>query len=149
MNNTSNLSRQHFLRMLTYFEQNTSAPIRLGLALLWTAGLLYLMLSPAGEGTTASWVSKLSGGTELTDAIGHVFLYAMLTLLWTWALDLHLAGRQAMMTALSIALLLCLSLEFTQQFVSGRGSTLIDYTANFLGVGLAVFFRTVLTAFTR
>lgn len=131
-------------RVIARIQHNTSAPIRWALTLLWTGGLLYLMLSPAGENSTASRISKLFGGTELTDAIGHVFLYAVLALLWIWALSLHLPERQAALMALTIALLLGFSLEFAQQFVSARGSTLIDYAANFLGVLLAGLVRTVL-----
>lgn len=138
-------SHRRSARMIAHIQHDTPAPIRWGLALLWTAGLLYLMLSPAGEGTTASWISSLFGGTEITDAIGHVFLYAVLALLWIWVLSLHLPERQAALIALIIALLLGFSLEFAQRFVSERGSTLIDYTANAFGVLLAGLFRTILT----
>lgn len=114
--------------------QRTPAPVRWSLALLWTGGLLYLMLTPSGDGTPVTWISRLFGGTEITDAIGHVILYAVLTALWAWTLSLHMPERRAILTVAALGLILGLTLEAAQVYVEDRGSTLIDYGANMAGV---------------
>lgn len=63
--------------------------LRWTLTLAWTAITASLMLSPSGDGTTVSWVSKLFGGTQTTDAIGHVIINAILAFLWCWTLSLY------------------------------------------------------------
>lgn len=120
--------------MISRIIDHTPLPVRWSLSLLWTGGLLVLMLTPSGDGTPVSWISRLFGGTETTDAIGHVILYAILTLLWAWTLTLHLPTRQAILVAAIFCLVLGITLEAAQVYVEARGSTLIDYSANVSGV---------------
>ncbi|NPV68772.1 MAG: VanZ family protein [Anaerolineae bacterium] len=117
------------------------ARLRWGISLLWTAVVLTLMLSPSGEGTLTRWLSQLLGGTEATDALGHIFLYGSLTLVWGWTLRLHLRRRTAVLAAGVIVLALSFATETAQEFVATRGTAALDYAANLTGVGLAMALR--------
>lgn len=117
------------------------ARFRWTICLLWTVVVVALMLSPSGEGTLTRWLSQLLGGTEVTDALGHIFLYGSLTLVWRWTLCLHLRLRVAELTAVVIVLVLSFTTETAQQFVATRGTAALDYAANLTGVGLAIALR--------
>jgi VanZ family protein len=112
--------------------------LRWSAALVWTALVLYLMLSP-GKDSTADDLSRSFGGTDLSDAVGHVILYGVLTILWDGALQADRPGghRLALMVGLALGLLG----ESLQVFVPYRGVALLDFAANlagvFLGSGLA------------
>lgn len=111
--------------------------VRWTVTLVWTALVLYLMLAPSGQGTPVSTLSHSTGGTARTDANGHFLLFASLTLLWFWTLTLQLSTRRAALLAAVIGITLGLSLEAAQQVIAARGSSLLDYSANMAGVGLA------------
>ncbi|WP_162909592.1 VanZ family protein [Aggregatilinea lenta] len=108
------------------------------LTLTWTAVAASLMLSPSGEGTTVTWVSSLFGGTEITDAIGHVIINTILGFLWSWTLSLYTSPTRATRLVLSGGLIWCCGAEGSQYFVPGRGTSLLDLSANLLGVSLGV-----------
>ena len=114
-----------------------SYAIRWLCALAWTAMTLALMLAFSGDGTAVTWISKLFGGTETTDAIGHVMLYGGLTLLWIWALVAHYPKRTAILIAAGIGLVLGIGCELSQQFVIERGTTVLDLAANITGICFA------------
>ena len=111
-----------------------SAVIRWMLTLIWTALTAKLMLSPSGDGTTVSWVSKLSGGTEITDAIGHVIINAILAFLWCWTISLYASTAKTTRLILIGGIVWCFVGELSQVFVPGRGTSLLDLAANILGV---------------
>ncbi len=108
--------------------------VRWTLTLAWTALAASLMLSPSGDGTTVSFVSKLFGGSEETDAIGHVIINVILAFLWCWTLSLYLSPAKTTRLVLIGGLIWCVGAELTQHFVPNRGSSLLDLGANILGV---------------
>lgn len=125
-------------RLLTYFQKPL---FRWALALTWTIIALSLMLSPAGDGTTVSEVSESFGGTEITDAMGHVILNTVLALLWCWTISLYIPKARTIRLLSIAGPLWGFGTELSQHFVPGRGTSLLDLTANTLGIviGLAVY----------
>lgn len=106
--------------------------VRAGLLLLWLGVVVYLMVSPKGEGTPVTELSVLFGDSDFTDALGHVFLYGMLTLM-IWAVLKQIVDAQwAWWVAGAIGLGLGIGLE-TYQGIIGRGNSLLDYSANVIG----------------
>ncbi len=96
------------------------------IALAYTAGLCALMLLP-GEDSLAADVSGFFGGTDATDALGHVVLFGGMGAVWAWALRNVRAGCAVGVGA-------GLILETAQFFVPHRGAAFIDYAANIGGV---------------
>jgi hypothetical protein len=117
--------------LFTYFQ---SAIIRWTLTLIWSAIAVSLMLSPSGDGTTVSGVSKLFGGTETTDAVGHVIINVILALLWCWTISLYASTAKMTRLILIGGIVWCFGAELTQYFVPERGASLLDLAANILGV---------------
>jgi hypothetical protein len=111
--------------------------IRWTAALLWTLLTTYLMVWPS-RGTAVGWLSRFFGGTEVTDAIGHVILTSILA--WLWYRALHGVLRPAW--TLGVVLIICLGLEivteFVQAFIPSRDASTLDVLANVLGVGLSL-----------
>lgn len=125
-------------RLLTYSKNPF---LRWALTLTWTAIAASLMLSPSGDGTTVSWVSKLFGGTETTDAVGHVIINTILAFLWRWTLGLYVSPMKTTRIILIGGSIWCCGAELLQYFVPERGTSLLDLSANVLGVfmGLAIY----------
>lgn len=105
--------------------------------LAWTALTVLLMTLPAGEDSLVNGLSGLFGGSDLTDAIGHVVLFGVLTLLWRGTLALHGPQEWALRLAVIIAVLLGTATEASQVLVAERGAAPWDLLANWLGAGLA------------
>ncbi len=112
---------------------------RWALAVTWTALACLLMLLP-GEDSVAEDTSGFFGGTDLTDAAGHVLLFGGLTLFWYVALVCHSAPAEALRLALGLAGGLGVLLEAGQSLVPERGVSLLDFSANALGVCAAAYF---------
>ena len=70
--------------------------------------------------------------------LAHMTEYALLTMLWAWAL--RPLTRHSVPAAAVIALLYAVTDEFHQSFVEGRSGTMTDVTIDAIGVviGLAV-----------
>lgn len=113
--------------------------------LLVTAAVLYLMAAPSDAPGIAD-LSRLFGGTETTDAIGHVALFSMLTFSWYFALRYRWNQRTSFLTAIAVVCLLGTVAELSQHFVPHRGFSLLDMLANGLGV---VIFAMALPVFCR
>lgn len=96
------------------------------------------MLSPSGDGTTVSWVSKLFGGTETTDAVGHIIINAILALLWCWTISLYATTAKTTRYVLVGGIIWCFGAELSQFFVPERGTSLLDLAANIGGVLIGV-----------
>jgi VanZ family protein len=124
---------------LSSFLQNSV--VRWILTITWTILTLYLTLSPSGDGTTVTWVSRLFGGTETTDAIGHVIINAILAFLWCWTISLYSTRQKTAQLILIGGIVWCFVAELSQFFVPSRGASLLDLAANMLGVliGLAIY----------
>lgn len=118
----------------TLFAISQHPILRWTLTLAWTALAARLMLSPSGDGTTVSFVSKLFGGTQETDAIGHVIINVILAFLWCWTLSLYLSPAKTIRLILIGGLIWCVGAELAQHFVPNRGASLLDLGANILGV---------------
>ena len=101
------------------------------LAGLWTALTGYLLLWPS-EGSSVEEVSSFFGGSDLTDALGHVALIFVETAL-LYGLFRYYAPRRAAGYALGSALVLGLILETAQNWIPGRGAGLYDLGANWAG----------------
>jgi len=80
----------------------------------------------SGLGTLDLVLRKLAHATE----------YALLTLLWAWAL--RPATRWNVAAAALIAVLYAVSDEYHQTFVAGRSGTPIDVAFDALGIGVAL-----------
>ena len=122
-----------------------NATVKWVLAALWTLVLCFLMLSP-GSGTVADDVSRAFGGTEFSDALGHTALAFVQTLLLSRALATSVSMRRALWMASALTLLLLISLEVAQIWIPDRGASLLDASANAVGVGLCAAAVIVSTA---
>jgi len=105
---------------------------RWSVTLVWTSVTVLLMLSP-GEESAAEDLSRFFGGTDITDALGHVVLYGVLTALWRWALLNHLSLQQALGGAVAVGLALGAATELAQFLIPHRGVALVDLLANWVG----------------
>lgn len=99
---------------------------------LWLAWVVFLMLSP-GEDSVAEDLSGAFGASELTDALGHVGLFGVLTALLFHALRLHVPVERALKGAAVFVLALGSVLEPAQLLVYERGAALLDLAANWAG----------------
>lgn len=123
---------------LTVLRHLTGHPLpRWALALAWTTLVCLLMLLP-GEDSVAEDTSGFFGGTDLTDAAGHVLLFGALTVFWYAALVCQVRPSVAFWGAVLVGAGLGLLLETGQSLVPERGLSLLDFSANVLGVSGAV-----------
>lgn len=81
-----------------------------------------------------SWVSHLFGGTETTDAIGHVIINAILAFLWCWTISLYTTTQKTTRLILIGGIVWYFVGELSQFFVPERGTSLLDLGANIFGV---------------
>lgn len=107
-------------------------------AIGWTLVLGYLLLWPS-DGTTVEDVSGTFGGSDLTDAAGHVVLFLVESAVLHNLLRHYLAPRRALYAALGGALLLGLALEAAQHWIPARGFALLDLGANWSGAAIFAF----------
>ncbi|MBN1311614.1 MAG: VanZ family protein [Anaerolineae bacterium] len=89
------------------------------------------------RGTPVGSLSLFFGGTELTDAAGHVILCGILVWLWYWALRGYLQPSWVLGVGVAVGLGLGIVTELAQVFVPSRGASLLDLLANVLGMGIA------------
>lgn len=99
----------------------------------WTLLLCFLLLSPS-DGTVHN-LSSLFGGTEVTDAIGHIILIGVECILTYLVMLRYLPLVLAQKLALICTLAFGIFLELAQLFIPSRGASLIDIMAAFIGVG--------------
>ncbi len=102
--------------------------------------LIFVLSSIPGD-TEAAWWEPVAR------TIGHVVEYAVLTLLWSWAL----AGfvRRPVWVAGAIALAYACVDEYHQSFVENRDSTVSDVAFDALGIALAALLLSRLRASGR
>ena len=110
-------------RLSRYLQSPT---VRWALTLAWTALAMKLMLSPSGDGTAVSWVSQLFGGTETTDAVGHIIINVILAWLWCWTISLYATPLKTTRIVLIGGITWCFGAELSQFFVPERGASLLD-----------------------
>ncbi len=116
--------------------------LRWGIALAWTGLILILMLTPSDRPVVED-TSATFGGTDYTDAVGHLVLFGTLAVLWWAALACHRPISTAFYLALSLSLLIGISTEIAQNWVPERGTSLLDLIANTSGIAaFALAYRT-------
>jgi VanZ family protein len=132
------VENKHKFRLPIYLQ---IAVVRWIITLTWTAITMKLMFSLSGDGTTVSRVSRLFGGTDITDVVGHVVINAILALLWCWTISLYTTIAKTTRIVLISGIIWCFGAELTQFFIPERGTSLIDVVANVIGViiGLMIF----------
>ncbi len=114
----------------------------------WTAVLIYLLLKP-GSDTTAtqpflsSFFRMEFSRTDLVEAVAHVGMFGILTLLWQRTLARHCTTRCAILASIVFAGLLGTTTEVGQFFVA-RSSLALDLAANYTGIGLSMVFLVLL-----
>jgi VanZ family protein len=111
--------------------------IRWPITLLWTAFTVFLALAPSDDTSFVTRLSQASGGTEITDAVGHVMLFGLLTVLWYLPLARRYNHRRVLLWSIVLALTIGIVTELTQSFVPDRGTSVLDLAANSVGVALA------------
>ncbi len=125
---------QKVKRLNRLFTYSQSAIVRWTLTLMWTTLVAALMLSPGNDGGTVAETSSLFGGTDLTDAIGHVIINIILAFLWCWTISLYTSTTKTTRLILIGGIIWCFVAELSQYFVPERGTSLLDLAANVLGV---------------
>lgn len=119
-------------------QQFTKLPsVRLAVALGVTALIVVFMLMP-GDDSAAGRLSDLFGGTDITDALGHIGAYLIATAAWYGYFELSRPPREALSRAAILTLIVGAVVETAQSLVPDRGTQLLDYGANMLGVALFV-----------
>jgi len=93
------------------------------------------MLSPS-DGTVKT-ISGFFGGTEITDAIGHVILIGVDCILLYGVMMHYFSQATTRKLAGIFTLVLGITLELGQLFIPSRGASLIDLIAAVVGVGMA------------
>lgn len=78
-------------------------------------------------------VSKFFGGTERTDAVGHVILFGLFTLSLYWMFNYHLSRQYACYAAVGCGLLIGTAFELLQNVIPARGASALDLYANWVG----------------
>jgi VanZ family protein len=111
-------------------------PIRWALPIGWTLLILYLTLS-SGNNENVGWLSGMAGGTEITDAIGHVIMFFVLVVLWHWAGSLEYSTQSVLKIIIPICFIFGTGVELAQHWIEERGASWIDFLANGSGVLLA------------
>jgi VanZ family protein len=105
-----------------------------------TALLVVLLLQPEPQPIINTGIppGPPSLARDLFFITGHILWFALLVVLWRWTLSMRFHPFSALLLAILIALVVGTSTEFAQKFVPGRGATLVDLLANYVGIGLAV-----------
>jgi VanZ family protein len=91
---------------------------------------LIFYLSAQHAGAELHWYAVIAR------KLGHLGGYALLTVLWAWALSG--ATRRPLVWAAAISFLYACSDEFHQSFVDTRHATPVDVLIDSAGIGLAV-----------
>ncbi|RMF80223.1 MAG: hypothetical protein D6737_08750 [Chloroflexi bacterium] len=115
---------------MSLFDSETSAKIRLTLAIAWTIVSVYVLLLP-GDTPVIEGLAALLKNLGFT--IGHFVGFGILAGLWQWTLLAYLSPRWALIGAISIALVVGLSTEVAQISVEGRGADVVDVIADMSG----------------
>ena len=119
---------------------NVSLTARIVVTLCFMALLMVASIIPGraqpGDSVFVWLVAKTP--TLLQKAL-HVFLYAMLTLLWVWTLDAIQSKSQRLVIAVTVAVCFGATMEWYQTKVPGRFGTIFDVALNAAGALLGIF----------
>ena len=131
------------------------------MALSWTILIIIVLLKP-GSNTinqerelssfSTSFFSLSISRRDIKEAVGHIFMFAILTISWMRLLIIYLAPSRVILLAVSISVVLAIGTEVGQYFV-GRGSLMLDLLANFAGILIAslayIYLRKLKIRYTR
>jgi len=115
------------------------------MALSWLVLTVVVLLKPGYvtvryDLTLSNFLSSFFSYTitrvDISEAIGHVFLFSILTVLWQRLLTLYFIRARALLIVISAAVVLAIATEIAQYFIN-RGSLLLDLMANLLGISIA------------
>jgi VanZ family protein len=120
-------------QLVARFQQ---LPIRWGVPIGWTLLILYLTLS-SGNNENVGWLSGMAGGTEITDAIGHVIMFFVLLVVWHWAGSAQYSTPAVLKIITPLCFIFGMSVELAQHWIEERGTSWLDFLANGSGVLLA------------
>jgi VanZ family protein len=104
--------------------------LKRSLAPLACMALIFALSSLPGDTEAAWW-------EPIVRTIGHVGEFALLTVLWSWALAPVV--RRPVWVAAAIALTYACADEYHQSFVENRDATVADVGLDALGIALAGF----------
>lgn len=111
------------------------------LVLAASATIVTLLLTTLpGDTSLVLSSSRAIGGTDLTDAFGHVVLFAVLTILWNRAIGVFMNSRAAFVVTILAVLALAVVTEAAQRYIPERGADIFDLAANVLGIILAIVY---------
>jgi VanZ family protein len=96
------------------------------------------MLSPGGKSTVIERLSRLAGGTDLGEAIGHLALFGILAVVWYMSLTELVSVRWAMYLASLVALLVAVGTELGQTVIHARGASLFDLVTDGAGISIGL-----------
>ena len=115
--------------------------VRVLIAAILTIASLLILLWPSDVSRHVSFFSSFFSFElrpfDFIEAIGHIFLFAFVTLVWQWALVKYVALERAIFVTIVIVSTLALGTEIGQYFVN-RSSLLFDLLANILGISFAI-----------
>jgi VanZ family protein len=120
-------------KALTKMKFRKYSFLRIASTLAWTVFAVFVMATSSNT-TLVGNLHKAGGGTEVTDAMGHVAIFGILAFLWWWSLIAQSSQRNALFGAAIISLPLGIIAEIVQVFVPDRGVTLFDLLSNCLGI---------------
>ena len=100
----------------------------------WTGLFCILMLSPSAG--TVKNLSGFFGGTEITDAVGHVILVGVDCFLLYILMIHYLPDTIARRYSIIVTLMIAIIVETAQLWIPSRGASMIDIAAAFIGVGI-------------
>jgi VanZ family protein len=110
--------------------------IRLWITLAFMIALLVLSVIPSRAqpgGSGFIWLVAVT--PPLLQKTLHVFLYAILTLLWAWTLEAVDWITARLLVPIALAVVFGALMEALQAFIPGRYGTLYDVMLNALGAG--------------
>jgi len=117
------------------------------MALGWLMLAIIVLLKPgkvvlSHELTLSSFISTFFSfsmtRSDLSEALGHIFLFAILTVLWQRVFIIYFNRSSTLLLTISAVLAFAIGTEIGQYFVN-RGSMLLDLIANFLGIILPLY----------
>jgi VanZ family protein len=105
-----------------------------------TALLVVLLLQPEQQPIINTGIppGPPSLARDLFFITGHILWFGLLVVLWRWTFTMRFHPSSALLLAILIALVVGTSTEFAQRLVPGRGATLVDLLANYVGIVFAV-----------
>jgi VanZ family protein len=116
-----------------------SSPVRFGVALGYTLFVTIILVQPTRQPVIDLHLAQETPSlmSQLWFGVGHMLLFAAMTLLWAFSFSQRLPLRAALTIAFCIALLMGVGTEIGQLIVSSRDPSIFDLAMDTVGAGLA------------